>query len=285
MRPSVNWIPVKQLPINRDLSELSRFLHQRGLIHRITEEGDYQQIWVQDPAVVENLADLTDRWLQGELDLPTEDSPRRAVPTEPSPMQFPVTLALLALSAVGALIGMQMLGGSLVPYLTFQPLNLTNTGPEFGNWGEAMARGELWRLLTPAFLHFSFFHILFNGLWTWELGRRLETVLGVRHYLLFFVGTAVAANLMQFVGGPSVFGGMSGVVYALVGFIWMRQKFSPHPVLAVPPGIIGFMLVWLVICFTGVVDRFIGGSVANGAHLGGLLAGMAWGILTSKNSD
>ncbi len=280
----MNWIPVKKLPLNRDLSELSRFLHQRGLVHRITDEGDHQQIWVQDPAVVDPLADLTDRWLQGELELPTEGNPRGAVPTGPGLTQFPVTLVLLVLSAVGTLVGMEIVGGSLIPWLTFQPLSLTNTGPEFGNWGEAMARGELWRLLTPAFLHFSFFHILFNGLWTWELGRRLEMVLGVQHYLLFFVGTAVAANFMQFVSGPSVFGGMSGVVYALVGFIWMRQKFSPHPVLAVPPGIIGFMLVWLVICFTGIVDRFIGGSVANGAHLGGLLAGMAWGILTSGNT-
>lgn len=278
----MTWIPVKQLPLTRDLTELSRFLHQRGLIHRITDEGSHQQIWVQDPALVDPLADLTERWLQGELELPTDDSPRREVPTGPGPRQFPVTVALLLLSAAGALIGMNILGGTLIPWLTFQPLSLTGAGPEFGSWGDAMARGELWRLLTPAFLHFSAFHILFNGLWIWELGRRLEAVLGVGHYLLFFVGTAVAANLAQFAGGPSVFGGMSGVVYALIGFIWMRQKFSPHPILAVPPGIIGFMLVWLVICFTGIVDRFIGGSIANGAHLGGLLAGMAWGILTSK---
>lgn len=278
----MTWIPVKQLPLTRDLTKLSRFLHQRGLIHRITDEGTHQQIWVQDPALVDPLADLTERWLQGELELPTDDSPRRAVSTGPGLRQFPVTVALLLLSAAGALIGMNLLGGALIPWLTFQPLSLTGAGPEFGSWSEAMARGELWRLLTPAFLHFSAFHILFNGLWIWELGRRLEAVLGVGHYLLFFGGTAIAANLAQFASGPSVFGGMSGVVYALIGFIWMRQKFSPHPMLAVPPGIIGFMLVWLVICFTGIVDRFIGGSIANGAHFGGLLAGMAWGILTSK---
>lgn len=145
-----------------------------------------------------------------------------------------------------------------------------------------MARGEFWRLLTPAFLHFGTFHILFNGLWLWELGRRLELVMGPGRYLMFVVVTAVAANIAQFVGGPSVFGGMSGVVYALIGYIWMRQRLNPHPVLAVPPGIIGFMLVWLVICLTGIVDRFIAGSVANGAHVGGLLAGMAWGIWAGK---
>ncbi|WP_347331296.1 rhomboid family intramembrane serine protease [Marinimicrobium locisalis] len=277
----MNWIPVKQLPLDRDLTELSRFLHQRGLLHRITDEGQHQEIWVQDPAMVDPLAELTERWLQGEVVLPEGTQHRSAMPEGPSPRQFPATIGLLLLSAAGALIGMNIFGGALVPALTFQPLSLVGNGLEFGDWGEAMGRGEFWRLLTPSFLHFGLFHILFNGLWIWELGRRLEAVLGAWHYLLFVLVTAVAANVAQFVAGPSVFGGMSGVVYALIGYLWMRQRFSPHPMLAIPPGIIGFMLVWLVICLTGVVDKFISGSVANGAHVGGLLAGMAWGILSS----
>lgn len=277
----MNWIPVKQLPLDRDLTELSRFLHQRGLIHRITDEGQHQEIWVQDPAMVDPLSELTDRWLKGEVDLPSHEQPRRAMPEAPPPRQFPATVVLLVLSAAGALMGMQIFGGALVPYLTFQPVSVGFNGQEFGDWGEAMGRGEFWRLLTPAFLHFSVFHILFNGLWIWELGRRLEAVLGPWHYLLFVVVTAITANVGQFLAGPSVFGGMSGVVYALIGYLWMRQRFSPHPMLAVPPGIIGFMLVWLVICMTGIVDNFIGGSVANGAHLGGLIAGVVWGILSS----
>lgn len=280
----MTWIPVKTLPQQRDLTELSRFLRGRGLVHRITEEGGHQQIWVQDPALVEPLAELTDRWLNGDVELPDGEAPQRAAIQTPSPRQFPITLVLLLLSGLGALIGMDIAGGNWIPWLTFQPLAMTYNGIQFGPWGEAMARGEFWRLLTPAFLHFSFFHILFNGLWIWELGRRLEAVLGPTHYLLFVLGTAIAANVTQFLGGPSVFGGMSGVVYALIGFIWMRQKFSPHPYLAVPSGIIGFMLLWLVICMTGIVDRFIGGSVANGAHVGGLVAGMAWGLLSSRSA-
>ncbi|WP_341939299.1 rhomboid family intramembrane serine protease [Marinimicrobium sp. C2-29] len=282
----MNWIPVKQLPVHRDLSQLSRFLHQRGLVHRITEEGAHQQIWVQDPALVEPMAELTDRWLAGEFEIPEastegETGPRgrRAHPGTPSATQFPATIALLVLSAIGALIGMRIVGADLIPWLTFQPTEMSYQGAQFGSWTEALGRGEVWRLLTPAFLHFGVFHILFNGLWIWELGRRLEAVLGWQHYLLFVAVTAIAANFSQFAGGPSVFGGMSGVVYALIGYLWMRQKFAPHPVLAVPPGIIGFMLVWLILCLTGIVDQFIQGSVANGAHVGGLLAGMAWAIL------
>src|SRR5690606_1187518 len=93
--------------------------------------------------------------------------------------------------------------------------------------------------------------------------------------------TAVAANVAQFWwGGPALFGGMSGVVYALVGFIWLRQYFDSSPVFAVPKSIIAFMLVWLVLCMTGVVDYFIAGSVANAVHVGGLVAGMIWSVFS-----
>lgn len=281
----MSWIPVKQFPPQQDLSELSRFLRHRGLVHRITEEPEGQQVWVQDPALVEPLSELIERWLNREVVLQsdTPGSGRRTpiVAPERRPGNFPVTLVLLVLSALGALIGMDIVGGHFLPWLTFQPFGLSQAGPQYGAWAEAMGRGEIWRLLTPAFLHFGLFHILFNGLWLWELGRRLEALQGRVHYLLFVVLTAIAANLTQFAGGPSVFGGMSGVVYALIGYIWMRQKFDPHPSLAVPPGIIGFMLGWLILGLTGVVDQFMQGGVANGAHVGGLLAGMAWAILGS----
>lgn len=283
---SVDWIAVKKLPPEQDLTELSRFLRQRGLPHRITDEPQSQQLWVQDPALVEPLNELVDRWLAGEVQLADVESRPGGSARSGLPVahlqQWPVTFVLLVLSAVGAVIGMRILGAQWLPLLTFQPLTLTPTGPELGDWFSAMGRGEFWRLLTPAFLHFGALHLVFNGLWLWFFGLRIEAVLGSRHYLLFFLGTAMAANFAQFSTGPSVFGGMSGVVYALIGYIWMRQKYDPHPALAVPPGIIGFMLMWLILCLTGVVDAFMAsGGVANGAHVGGLLAGMAWAILGS----
>ena len=282
----MSWIPVVKVPLTVDLSQLSHFLRARGLVHTITEEGAYQQLWVQDPALVEPVEELVQAWIEGKLDLPDDNTPAasRTMPAMPSPRQFPATLGLLLLSALGALIGMQLVAGGLLPWLTFEPLEIKAQGVEFGSWAQAMARGELWRLITPAFLHFSGFHILFNGLWLWELGRRLEAVMGWQTYLLFALVTALAANVAQQLLGSSLFGGMSGVVYALIGYIWMRQRYAPHPVLAIPPGLIGFMLVWLLLGLSGIIDRFIPGSVANGAHLGGLLAGMAWALLETSST-
>ncbi len=283
----MSWIPVKKLPISQDLTELSDFLRQEGLQHRITEEGDHRQIWVRNEELAEPLAELTERRLVGEVELPesnSESEPGIVLRSGPPPSEFPATVVLIILSVLGALVIMSGLADALVPWFTFQEITAVRGGQlAFEPVSEGIGSGELWRLLTPAFLHFGLFHILFNGLWLWELGRRLEKVLGWQHYVLFVVVTAIFSNVAQyFWSGPSLFGGMSGVVFALIGYLWMRQRYAPHPVLAIPPGLIGFMLIYLVVCLVGIVDMFLQGSVANGAHLGGLIAGMAWGIAAAK---
>lgn len=284
----MSWIPVKHLPIAQDLSGLSRYLHSKGLAHRITDEGDRQTLWVAHPEMAQPVAVLAERWLAGDLVQTASDpaAQTRSAPLiriGPSPREVPWTLGLIVLSVLGALVLMTPWANMLVPLLTFQDFSLTYSGPAFVPVADGIGSGELWRLFTPAFLHFGVFHIMFNSLWLWELGRRLEVVLGWRQYLLLVVVTGIAANVTQyFWSGPSLFGGMSGVVYALVGYIWMRQRQSPHPALAIPPGIIGFMLVFLVIGLTGLIDQLIQGSVANGAHVGGLMAGMAWGIFGGR---
>ena len=77
--------------------------------------------------------------------------------------------------------------------------------------------GQYWRLVTPVFLHFGWLHIAFNCLWLWELGGRVERVMGHVNMLLLFLAIAVVSNVCQFVfGGAGLFGGMSGVVYGLM---------------------------------------------------------------------
>lgn len=271
----MTWITVKRLPLDVDLSHLTRALNR--LEHRITEDRGEQVIEVRDPAVVDELSQLIDEYLAGTVRLP-EDVPSPPATPMLSPWQTPVTLLLIALSVVGCLLVETEIGHAFLPWFTFLGFGTY----EFKSLSEGILAGEIWRLVTPAFLHFGFFHLLFNSLWLWDLGRRLELGLGARHYLAFVLMTAVAANIAQFWwSGSALFGGMSGVVYALVGFVWMRQRFDSNPLFAVPRAIIAFMLFWLVLCMSGVVDYFIAGSIANAAHLGGLAAGMLWGVVTA----
>lgn len=281
----MNWIAVKYFPFEQDLSALSNHLRERGLQHRIAEENGQQCLAVLDPDVVPALQEFLDQYAQGQVDLHSANiitSPTElAAPTLiEQAAQAPVVIGLIVLSVIGALLIETTAGKAWLHYFTFQDF----IGSTYIPLGDSLAHGEIWRLLTPAFLHFGIFHVLFNSLWMWDLGRRLEFFLGRWHFLLFFAITAVASNVAQYLwSGSANFGGMSGVVYALVGFIAVRQRLDPHPLLAVPTALIGFMLFWLVLCMTGVVDYFISGSVANAAHVGGLVAGCIYALVT-KNS-
>ncbi len=276
----MNWIAVRYFPLEQDLSALSGYLRERGLQHRITEEDGQQCLAVLDAAVIPSLQDFLGQYAQGQVELQevaasTTQTVRSELTLLEQAAQVPVVISLIILSALGTLVAGTPLGN----YFSFQ----VYTGTYFIPLAESLARGEIWRLLTPAFLHFGIFHVLFNSLWMWDLGRRLEFFLGRWHFLLFFIVTAVAANIAQYIwSGSANFGGMSGVVYALVGFIAVRQRLAPHPLVTVPSALIGFMLFWLVLCMTGVVDYFIVGSVGNAAHVGGLVAGCVYAFLTKN---
>ncbi|MDC0088560.1 rhomboid family intramembrane serine protease [Porticoccaceae bacterium] len=142
------------------------------------------------------------------------------------------------------------------------------------------AEGELWRLITPIFVHFGLMHFAFNGLWLCLLGARIERLLGSVHLLLLVLLSALVSNMGQFVWTGSVaFGGMSGVIYALLGYIWIRHLLAPDPLLALPKELIGFMLFWLLFCMTGILDFLLGVGIANAAHFSGLVIGMLLGLI------
>jgi len=142
--------------------------------------------------------------------------------------------------------------------------------------------GEIWRLITPIFIHFTFFHILFNMLWLKDLGSMIEARQGSAFLVLMVLVTAAAGNLLQFFMNGPEFGGMSGVVYGLMGYIWIRGKRDPGSGLFLHPSTVMMMIVWFVACWVGEFTELPGiGRVANYAHAGGLFMGMAWGYLSS----
>ncbi|MGK2913261.1 MAG: rhomboid family intramembrane serine protease [Porticoccaceae bacterium] len=189
----------------------------------------------------------------------------------------PVVMAMLVLGAIGGLL-VDWLPGA-IHWLTFQDFVVTAAdGISYRSLDDGLASGQYWRLITPVFLHFGLLHIVFNGLWLWEFGRRIEGLVGGFGFLGLFVVVAVGSNGGQYLwSGSSLFGGLSGVVYGLLGYIWLRGSLAPHPLLMIPSGILIFMLVWLVLCLAGVIDLFIQGGVANGAHVAGLVMGVVLG--------
>jgi GlpG protein len=128
---------------------------------------------------------------------------------------------------------------------------------------------QWWRLFGPNFLHFSATHIIFNLIWWWVFGSQLERVFGSFWLIILFVVASLFANISQLlVSGPN-FGGMSGVVYALFGFVWWIGWLRPRWGISIPNGFVIFLLVWLALGYSGML--FV--DMANEAHLFGLISG------------
>jgi GlpG protein len=133
-------------------------------------------------------------------------------------------------------------------------------------------------------------HIVFNCLWLWDLGRRVEQVMGHFNMFMLFLVIAVVSNVSQFAfGGAGLFGGMSGVVYGLLGFSWVAPLLQPAWPIQPSRGIMLLMIGWLVACMVGMVEVLGFGAIANAAHTGGLLCGVvlgaAFGALSRTGSD
>ncbi|HED15094.1 MAG TPA: rhomboid family intramembrane serine protease [Gammaproteobacteria bacterium] len=140
-----------------------------------------------------------------------------------------------------------------------------------------LSQGQWWRLLTPIFLHFGLLHLVFNMLWLWDLGDVLERVQGSRWLLLFVIFIGIASNLAQYVYAGPLFGGMSGVVYGLLGYLWLRGYLDPHFPLRPNKSVVYLMLGWFVLAWTGLL-----GPIANMAHTIGLTGGGILALITVK---
>ncbi len=138
---------------------------------------------------------------------------------------------------------------------------------------------QLWRWVSHAVLHFSIMHIAFNLLWWWQLGGDIEQRLGSIKLLQIFVVSAALSGAGQYWIEGANFGGLSGVVYALVGYLWMVGFKAPQLGLSIPKPIVGFMLVWLVL---GYMQPFM--AIANTAHLVGLLSGVVLGLFDESKA-
>jgi GlpG protein len=139
--------------------------------------------------------------------------------------------------------------------------------------------GEIWRLVTPALMHGSPLHILFNLLWLRILGTMIEVRRGTFRLAILVLVAAAASNYGQYMwmermGEPGPFWGLSGVIYALFGYVWMKGLYQPEQRLGIDQNNVNLMLIWLVLCMTGVLGR-----IGNAAHVVGLVVGVLAGLM------
>lgn len=270
-----------RLPLSEDLSGFIALLRRLRVPCRVSEEAGEQVLRV--PAeTVEQVRQLYQRYPQGDGMVVAEQPARRGGGFFASLRRSPLTAAVLLLTFIVAAI--TLLGGNFetIRWFSFTDFRIDGDYAYFATLEQTLSEGLWWRMITPIFVHFGLLHLAMNSMWYWELGRRIEQRQGASMLLGLTLLFGVISNLSQYAfGGPGIFGGLSGVLFGLLGHCWLFQKVSPNEAYRLPPGVVVLMLVWLVICLTGVVDVVSFGTlaIANAAHVGGLVAGCITGVV------
>lgn len=149
-----------------------------------------------------------------------------------------------------------------------------------------IGHGQLWRLFTPALLHYDFLHIFFNLLWLIMLGNQIEFRIGPWRYLTMVILIAIISNVGQYVMSGPFFIGLSGIICGLAAFIWARQQIAPWEgylfnrftrlfLTLFVLGIFVLQIVSFLLQLFWHIDLSIG--IANTAHLVGALVGYSLG--------
>lgn len=150
---------------------------------------------------------------------------------------------------------------------------------------EGLARGYAWQLITYQFLHAGWIHLILNSWALYVFGRHLESVLGGGRYLMLLFSSGVVGGLLQVAMAmvlPNWFGGgvvgASAGVFGLVATFAMmfpQEEFTMLVFFVIPITMLAKRLLIFSLAFA-VAGCFFRSNIANAAHLGGMLAGIAW---------
>jgi len=258
-----------EFPIEPILQELK----EKGIGFELRESEGQRSLWLADAEYVVPVTQAYDVYKQ------RVQQQKQHTLTIKNLKQLPITTALIVLSLFVALLtqlGEQNLDAFYIAQIQYYPRG----------WVPYSGVEAVWHSVSPIFLHFGVEHLVFNCLSCWYLGSILERKLSKFAFMCIAIMIAVISNYTQlWVSGP-LFGGLSGVVYGFIGFAFVYQLF--RATLGIPKGLFYLAIGWLLLGYTPIFEAVGLGSMANAAHLSGLLAGgvlfFIWSIFSKKES-
>lgn len=273
------------LDIDINLMSFSQQLQRLGVLHRIVEESGKQVVEVNSETEAHMVREALAEWQRQD---PGFDS--LAVPADYHAEEAGLggqqwlsrglralsscpTTWLLMLASIAVAVISELGSNTYAVRSLFFPLL-----PASNLWNLVVAidtPAELVRTLTPMLLHFGELHLVFNLLWLWYFGKQLEALQPKWLFLLLVLATSFVSNTTQYLALEyNNFGGMSGVVYGLVGYTWVIHYFMPRSHLLINSSMFTFFVVALVL-----MEVFASSLIATAAHVGGLVTGLVMGSL------
>ena len=274
-------IRAASLPIEVNLFRFIQFLKSQSIGHRINEESGQQVIWVEGEQQATLVREALANWpfdedssydVPATYNLQSLFSPvaligklNRAFLR--APVSFSLILACILVSSI-SLLGAQP---QRVAILFYPMLDASDLLPLFASIDSPV---KILRSLSPMLLHFGELHLVFNMMWLWYFGRQLESAQPRWLIIILILLFSFAGNTAQYLtSGYNNFGGMSGVIYGLVGYTWIVHTLMPRSNLHIN----NKMFVAFVIALVAM-KVFASSWVANAAHLGGVVAGLLAGM-------
>jgi len=315
---------------------LSAYLFTQGIQNHVDRVDQQFEIWVKDEDQLAQAKSCLEEFLANPDDAKyrtavhqadslarqqekkRQEIQKRVVkinPTRPGKRRQPLTLFMIGISVVvflatdfgkptawdkpvfRALSFSSVTGAPLKQELLQNDGNLHPIGVRLAS----IKRGELWRLITPIFIHFSVMHILFNCIMLYQLGGRVENRYGTLWMATLVICSAILSNLAQCIVPESMggsvglitvnnflvhaMGGLSGVVFAMFGFIWMKSLFDRSSGFYLPSSTVIIIMGFFFFCMVPGSEAIIG-NVANWAHAVGLAVGMVtgyWSTLVGRH--
>ncbi len=143
----------------------------------------------------------------------------------------------------------------------------------------ALALRDPWMFVTSMFLHASFSHLFFNMLALFFFGIYLEPMIGRRRFFALFFAAGILGNVGYMLtatdpAAPAL--GASGAIYGVVGALAILAPFAIVFVGFVPLPMILVAVGYAFLAYVGLFDPY--SSIAEGAHLGGMALGAAYGL-------
>jgi len=264
---------ILKAPLGLDLSPVTQRLWAEKIVHRVIEIEGEQCLFIADPRQFPLVKGFIDDWHNGvRVEEPKESVSVGIFAGVMSALQTPVTLALVILLPL-VYLAMQFspfwhewvsAGQTLWPEQRYALASYVDMG--------------LWSLWRPTLLHFSLLHLLNNTFWCWVLGRALERRGEWIALVALIAVCGLAGNILQWWYQGPAFGGISGVVYGIVGWVGLRQR-RYQIAYGIPPALMTVMVVIMAVTIAAeTIEPGLTG-IANGGHLGGLLAGLMLGWL------
>ncbi|HEM4265214.1 TPA: rhomboid family intramembrane serine protease [Streptococcus suis] len=176
--------------------------------------------------------------------------------------RYPVTNGLLAVTAlVFLLIQVFRFGQTTTAYTIF----------EFGGmFGEVVRYDptQLWRLISPIFVHIGWEHFIFNSITLLGLGYQLEGLFGSRRFLILYLLAGIMGNAFVFFFTPNVVSaGASTSLFGLFGAMALLRYYSRSPYVQV----LGQRYTALLIA--NLIITLLNPSISLAGHIGGAVGG------------